>query len=319
MNRKRTYFPELSGESLESIEIERVSPDWAKNTCVTKYIIHFSGNTIKSIRGTASHNGLKQVAWGIMQFLWRQGFNSGKTRIAQPLDFLPEQDALFYEEAPGIPLVSIMQTKSRDEISERLKDVAAWLVALHELNPLGSTLPPARSVGVDEYRKVFGDLRETGPEIGFDLDLAFLDTLGSPEVTLIHNDFYPGNIIIDATTVFGIDFEKSGMGSPYCDLATMTSWFELPVQDSTSIFAQGELKGFRRVFLESYCQLRHLDSDKTIRNLNKYLAKVFLDQAYEFAIIYLEGYKNSNEHVRDHYRRMVISLLDKFEKKLSLK
>ena len=50
--KKKLFFPSVKGE-ISDISIERISPLWAKSTCLVRYKILFNNENQKIFRGTA--------------------------------------------------------------------------------------------------------------------------------------------------------------------------------------------------------------------------------------------------------------------------
>lgn len=318
-NKKLIYFPEQKNKKIIVVEIEKISPNWAKETCLAKYKIFFDDDNFKIIRGTASNDGAKRKMWKIMSYLARRGFGQGDLRIARPLDFISESNLLLYEEAQGVPLSSIVQNGNVLEIEDGLRKAAIWLSKLHELNLEGEKLPTAIFLNTRDYEGVFQKIKKLIPGLKEGLALAselkFKEILQDKRV-LIHNDFYPGNVIISQNIVFGIDFNKSGLGFSLMDIAALFSWFELPDEISDLNFGQKDTDNFQEIFLENYCNLRELDYFKTRQKLNIFLAKVFLDQTHNYSVIATKGWNNFDSLAKKAYQGKIKALIKKTEQYL---
>ncbi|MBU1102389.1 aminoglycoside phosphotransferase family protein [Patescibacteria group bacterium] len=324
--KKLVYFPETENKSshlkrcedkkITLIEIEKNSPDWAKETCLAKYKIFFEDETYKVVRGTASVSESKEKAWQIMNFLYGQGFDEGGLLIARPLDFIKDANLLLYEEAQGTPLSLIIQDKNSSELEGFLERTAEWLAKLHGCNFKKETdFPPAVFIKKNEYSKIFAQIINLIPGLRnvlvFNSELEFIDEISDGQKTLIHNDFYPGNIIVGQEIIYGIDFEKSGFGLRLMDVATFLGWFDFPQQIREANFSEKEISNFQNIFLAAYCRSCRLERAEIERTLNKYLAKIFLDQVYNYAIIYVKGRNYFSSEDKINYERKIKALVQK--------
>lgn len=312
--KKLIYFFEQGDKKINAIEIEKISPSWAKETCLAKYKVFFGKNDFKIVRGAAGVDSKKRNAWQIMNFLAKQDFTQGDWRIARPLDFISEFNLLLYEETQGISLSAIVQKRDIWEIEAGLKKAAGWLAKLHELNVEKEKLPTAVFLKAQDYKKVFQKIGSFTPDLKNDLalvaELKFKE-ISQDKKVLIHNDFYPGNIIINQQVVCGIDFDKSGLGVRLMDAATLFGWFGLPKEISSLNFTRKDVDNFQKIFLESYCYLCGLDYSETRKKLKIFLAKIFFDQAHDYAIMAAKGWDSLDHQAKNNYQEKIKALVKK--------
>jgi aminoglycoside phosphotransferase len=312
-NKKLIYFPELKDEKIVKIEIEKKSSDWAKETCLARYEIFFGNGNSKIIRGTASLDGVKKNAWRTMRFLYGRGFDAGDSQIAKPLDFIEPLDLLLYEEAPGKPLSLIIRENNENEITSTLKKAAAWLAKLHSLKFKVNELAAAVFLDAEDYKLIFDEIKKQVPDFNNKLmadgKYDFIKNIKNEQISVVHNDFYPGNIIIEGEIVYGIDIEKGGFGFRFIDLAELWGWFEFPEVIWQPLLAREGEQKFQKIFLEYYCFLCGLDYLKTRQVLNKFLAKIYLDQAQNYATLLLKGWIYFNYTEKDDYKRRIEALI----------
>ncbi|TSC53654.1 MAG: hypothetical protein LiPW39_144 [Parcubacteria group bacterium LiPW_39] len=321
--KKLVYFPDAKDKKIEEIEIQKISPEWAKETCQAKYKIIFTEGDFKIIRGTTSKNGLKRNAWKILKHLFRSGFNRGQSRVTRPLDFIDETGLLLYEEAKGAPLTTIIQTGKARKIKEFLKNSAKWLSKLHRTAPPESgSFPDAIFLKVDDYNRTFTDIKKILPDLKNELipvtELKFIDQISKGKEILIHNDFYPGNIIIDDAIICGIDFERSGLGFQLIDVATLLGWFEFPTEAKVLNFSEKNIQNFQTLFLKTFCDLSRMDYTKTQQELNKFLAKIFLDQIHNYTTLAIKARDCIGPTVKNDNRKKISALLQKAKHYISL-
>lgn len=142
-------------------------------------------------------------------------------------------------------------------------------------------------------------------------ELGFIDKISESKKVLIHNDFYPGNIIIDDKITYGIDLAKSGFGFQFMDVATLFGWFELPARSFSINFSEKDGRSFQKLFLETYCALSELNYTKTRQELNKFLAKVFLDQTDICATLATKAWNYIDSTAKNDPKKKINALLQK--------
>lgn len=272
----KKYFPDK--DEIIDIRIEKTNPDWAKWDYNSRYTVHFSDDSIVKLRGVARADNSKRNAFIFTQYLWKHGFDQPPFLVYQSFDFFDDSGLFLYKEVPGTALVDILQEKKYPGILiERLAD---WLAKLHSLPAEKSNLPKAFFPKVKGYKGAFEKIKEYLPDVKMSLNFSinFLDKMWHDSGELIHNDFYPGNIIIDNKNIYCIDFVYSGLGPFMMDLATIYGCFEFP--QFKNIFNKEQVEEFRSIFLQKYAKNRSLEYQEIIHALPKFLIKIFLDQIF---------------------------------------
>lgn len=302
-----TFGNIFSDKKIHKIKIEKVSPDWAKTTCLTKYQILFENNEKMIIRGSARIHGSKESVFQIMEYLYENDLNL----VSKPLSYVREANLLLYEEAPGDPLISLII--KNENIKQALVKAAEWLTILHKI-PVKSFLPKAEYSGIKEYQKTLNKIKEGIPEIkNYSLDKKYLNLLNkawtSSKKSIIHNDFYPGNFIIGKNTFYGIDFDRSGIGPFLTDVAGLYSFFEFPKEIWKPTIKDEERIFFKNFLLEEYCSLNNLNLSKTREEMKPFVIKSFLDQLNYFVNFYLEGKEDMSSSQKKDYINKSKSLL----------
>jgi len=165
------YFPDLKNKKIENIKIERISHDWAKETCIVKYKICFDGEIIRILRGSANDPniffGVKADAWKIINYIYRREGDKEKL-VARPVDFIKKINLIIYEEAKGIPLSETIQNKKIRPILKGLQKAATWLAKLHAL-PVKEKLPSAICLKLANYQIVFQKITKIIPGLETEL------------------------------------------------------------------------------------------------------------------------------------------------------
>ncbi|PJB99414.1 MAG: hypothetical protein CO077_01885 [Candidatus Nealsonbacteria bacterium CG_4_9_14_0_8_um_filter_35_12] len=301
------YFPRLKSKKISDIEIERVSPVWAKKTCLARYKISFSNSSKKIIRASAKIDGSKKGTFKIMKYLYESGFDRGKFQIRKPLDYIDEVGALFYEEAKGLPLSLILE---RRKFSFKIfENVAELLFKIHSLN--GKIKRKAIIVDLTHYKKIFRKIKKLMPSISNYViakkEIEFLNELKN-EQGFIHGDFYPGNILINKNRIIAIDFDQAGRGPKLLDAAAFYASLEFPKSLWPLNFSQKERKLAQEIFLRKYCQLNDFDFSKTKEKLNKFLIKIFLDAIYFSGILLFDGWKEMDVRTKMDFSNKIKDL-----------
>lgn len=313
--KKLIYFPEQKDAKPVAVEIEKKSPPWQKETCLVRYKVKFGGGDYKIIWGAAGQDDSRKNAWKVMAHLFRSGFNQGQELVAKPIDYLEENNLLLYEEVDGTSLSAMFQKVDGPEIKKSIIGAAKWLSKLHAVDWQTETLPLSRFLEAGDYLSMFAKIKELMPDLERELASAsefnFIAELLGEEKALIHNDYYPGNIIVGKKATGGIDFEKSGVGWRLMDAATLFAWFEFPVQFWTPNFSQKERQNLQNIFLESYCAASKLDCASIRRKVNKLLAKVFLDQVHICATLAVGAWDHIGIMEKKNYQEKIRASLKK--------
>jgi len=276
------YFPDLKDSTIENVEIERINPYWAKETILAKYKIFFSNGRAKFLRGSAAQNGSKTSCWRIMKYLEHRAFG-----IARPVDYIAESNFLLYEEVAGRPLSSTIADKD-SQTEKLLRKTANWLSDLHALEHQELNLQPAMMTNATDYEQAFKKIAEFFPALKNErlpeTGISDIGEIASQRETLIHGDFYPNNIISDtAGQIYAIDFDRSGLGPRLIDPAAQIFWlrFYCPRENAAD---------YEKIFLATYCDEQKLEYSQIVKKLNKYLAKICLDQMVYFINICSKGW-----------------------------
>ncbi len=316
-NKKDSFFPDLSDKNIEKIEIKRVSPDWAKDTCLVRYKLLFESGITKTIRGTAKIDTSKEGVWNIMSHLYKNIDDSINMAIPRPLEYLKEINLLLYEEAPGTPLVSILQEDDNAAKKDALKEAAAWLSWLHNISSEKTNIPEALFIGLAGYKKTLMNIEVEIPDLKNYLpdkrDMKFIDDAWTSGNTIIHNDFYPGNSIIGDEMFFGIDFDRSGLGPPLMDVAALFSFFDFSERMWPHKMNEEISWDLKETFLREYCKNNRLDFNKTIEDMYPFLIKSFLDQLHYYVGFFIRGRDFMDKPTRDAFSMIIKDILDEIK------
>jgi len=316
--KSQTYWPSLKKKKIQSIKISKISPDWAKDTCLVRYKILFGKGIEKTVRGTAQTDKSKKKTWQIINYLYSHHFQRGDFLIARPLDFIAKINLLLYEEAPGKPFSLLVEKGNYSQLENYFKKTASWLTKLHNLSLAGNKFKKAAFLGLRGYLGIFEEIKKLMPDLKKDLDslpaLSFVDKIWKKERALIHNDFYPGNIIVSGNTIYGIDFDRAGIGPPLTDVAALYGALEFPQEVWELNLSKKEISSLQGIFLKTYCRLRKVNYQKTKKQLPLFLAKTFLDQIHYYAAFLIRGWKFMDKETRKSFSLKIKSLILKVQK-----
>ena len=280
--KKDKFFPQFKNEKINHIIMKKTSPDWAKDTCLVEYKINFSHRQSAKIRGTASTKRSKINAWQVMNYVYNYHLNQGLSNIARPIFLDRQNNILFYEEVPGILLADLMNRNEAKKLNKLLPSISKWLAKLHQLR-----IKPADKIKksfypkAEGYQLLFSQIKHFFPELDNEIkkinNLNLIDQIWNSKKTLIHGDFYPGNIIINNNNFFVIDFDKSGIGYPLMDLATLYASFEFPADIWKTKIGLKDQKHYQKILIENYSHFAEIDLERVKNELKIILAKIFLD------------------------------------------
>jgi len=296
--RKDLYFPDCKNKKILDIKIKRISPLWAKKTCQARYEIIFPNSVKKFVRAASNVDGSKKKSFFILNFLYQNGFNRGKFRVPRPLGYEQESLALFYEEASGITLFSVLKREGRYPL-KILKELSKFLLEIHSFKKVDYKIV---WLNLKDYSRAFKKIKKIMPNLTgqlFSLNkIAFIKRLNKPS-WFIQGDFHPDNIIVKGNKIFIIDFDKAGRGHFLFDLAFFCSSFEFPKSVWLLKFSLAEIKIFQETFLKSYSKIARLNLANLRKDLRKFSAKIFLDALYYLSDMAYESWNKISKKEKE--------------------
>jgi len=310
----KIYFPDVKKEKIKKIEIEKKSPIWAKDTSLLRYKIFFDSQ-LKIVRGSAKKTHSKKKIFFLMNYLYWHGFNKGSYRIPKPLDYFEKANLLLYEEVEGETFASMLAQNKLKKIEQNVKRIAQWLAKLHTTKIKGVLFEKALFLGKRKYQKMFSDIENLMPSLkkdlkfSIDLDLVQQAWRKKEYFALIHNDFYPGNIIIQDSKIFGIDFDRAGIGPFLMDLATFYGCFDFPKEIWQIGLTKSERKKIQNLFLKVYCKKRNMQLKKIKDLLKPFLLKIFLDQIHYHFYFAKRGWRYMDKTAKNTAQRKIQALI----------
>jgi len=311
---KNDYFPDHKNEKIENIDIKKQSPNWAKETCLAQYKVFFKDGQSLILRGTAKSFGSKKNIWLVMKNLRSLNFQSGDYRSPRPVDYIKSINLLIYEEVPGEPLVNVLKNQ-KEKREESLIKTSNWLKKLHSSST--KNFPKAIFPGIKGYRKIIKNAEKRIPSLSkYNLtndELKKIENIWKKEKSVIHNDFYPGNAIVGDPIFYGIDFDRSGIGHPLMDVATICGALEFPQEVWESNISESESCKLQDIFLKSY-------QDNLIKSKNDLqilMGKIFLDQVHYYSYFTIKGWDFMDKQTLNSYIKKIELLFKKSKENLT--
>lgn len=316
--KKKLFFSSAKGE-ISEIKIEKLSPDWAKESCLARYEIFFGDETKKIIRGTARSKKSKKPAWQVMKYLYSHNFSNGPLQIARPFDYIASVNLLLYQELPGFSLTQVIEREKDIVVEQNLKGAANWLAKLHRLE-VSQNFPKAVFIDFESYKGIFKTIEKYLPELKNNLipiaKIKFINQIYKNRKNLIHNDFYPGNCIYNKKTFFAIDFDLAGLGPRLADVAAFSTALDFPKEVWNLKRPEQEIRRFQDIFLRQYCRQSRLDYSKIKKDLKKFIIKIFLDQIYYYAAFTIRGRNFMDKKTKENFILKIRALLLKTKQHL---
>lgn len=184
----------------------------------------------ESVVGKSYADDRGVVAYRSMRHLWRHGLGAGsRYTIARPIAYLEPWRLLLMSRAPGRTLAANLLDPVH--ACRRAAEAAAWLARLHVI-PLPDPPPggdPAREAGPGRFvRELGAAVPDQSDRIGA-LGRVLAEEGASPSspTVLLHGDFHPRNVFIDADRVTAIDFDHCAAGDPARDVAYLISQIQV--------------------------------------------------------------------------------------------
>jgi len=151
-----------------------------------------------------------------------------------------EHRAIVSARVDGPPLGAVLgDPASRERV---LASMVSQLAALHslELEEIERLDPPAVARAHWLTQSARAGFPAWAHPVADELDRAAAIIAADPRWTLSHNDLNPGNLLWDGARVWLIDWTSSGMTHPYYDLATISTFLQLPDEAALGLLAMQE-------------------------------------------------------------------------------
>ena len=154
-----------------------------------------------------------------------------------------------------------------DKIDEYANLIADTLLKIHHIEFEKGTLPDSK----ERLRKEVIATREAGfykPDEAARV-MKLIDDIPDRN-TFIHQDFHPGNLMLQNGEIMLIDVDDSGLGHPIIDLAAMHLVYVTAAKTSYKLTAMGLTKEqFARVWNDILKRYFHTDDENKIKEINR--------------------------------------------------
>ncbi|GEM_PF-2881592 len=188
--------------------------------------------------------------------------NSQMHLTIRPIAFFPEWRAIITAESPGFVLKTVVMSHTHilsisdtAKLQKTMFLCGKWLRDFHqsvkaptEFEMEGITLYVSRRLEMLEREGLIKiDSGKSLSRYLEEIEKAHLSFL--PRV-LLHNDFIPGNILLDGDKIGVLDFSWVGRGCHYFDITAF--WLELQRLGETPKYSKRKVSLLQKAFLEGY-------------------------------------------------------------------
>ena len=309
---------EISSQKIEKFHFEKKTPSWAKDTLLLRVEVWFEGNKKITLRASAKRRESMKETWEIMRFLYKKSLNLKSLRIPRPIIYCEKFNTLIYKEVKGESFVDLLNKGSFLELKESVKKIGKLLADLHSLKVKKDEIRKAKFLKSKGYEKLLLEIGKIFPTFKKLFlkkeDFEFLDKVWEASSFFIHNDFYPGNIIIGKEKVFAIDFDRSGLGPFEMDLASLIGYFDFPEEIRSLKLSKNRILELEKVLFETYAKERGIDKKETEKRVKKFLIKIYLDQLNYYFNFMLKGWNYMDKEAKKFYTLKLKALLEKTKK-----
>ena len=222
------------------------------------------------------------------------------TMIAFDMVKVGENYGVVYEMINAKPLGQEI-CEHPDKIDEYSNLIADTLLNIHHIEFEKGTLPDSK----ERLRKEVIATRDAGfykPEEAARV-MKLID--GIPDRnTFIHQDFHPGNLMLQNGEIMLIDVDDSGLGHPIIDLAAMHLVYVTAAKTSYKLTAMGLTKDqFARVWNNILKRYFHTDDENKIKEINRVIEG--------YAMISLIKGVATSPNVKNWIRKPVVAIYKK--------
>ena len=226
--------------------------------------------------------------------------NGIPTMIAFDMVKVGENYGVVYEMINAKPLGQEI-CEHPDKIDEYSNLIADTLLNIHHIEFEKGTLPDSK----ERLRKEVIATRDAGfykPEEAARV-MKLIDDIPDRN-TFIHQDFHPGNLMLQNGEIMLIDVDDSGLGHPIIDLAAMHLVYVTAAKTSYKLTAMGLTKAqFARVWNNILKRYFHTDDENKIKEINRVIEG--------YAMISLIKGVATSPNVKNWIRKPVVAIYKK--------
>lgn len=286
----------------------------AREDFIMRYELFFvdknNETKIKSLRGAARDDDSKHYNQKIMKMLWENDFKKGDYGVPRPLGYNSHLKQSLYEECPGETLYQYIEKNKNLKIN--FKKSAHWLAKLHQLKiKKGARInsPRKERMRIRKMGDLFSQMTSHYPSLKIINFAEIIKTfwaleknyLKPEDFILIHNDFSPGNIIINKNKICGIDFVESCLFHPLADVGNILAYIDSPLSPLTYKykFAPKAVYSLEKIFIEEYCQELKINSGEIKNQVALFKIRALLIMAMHLTKLSLGWGKKNNYEWKD--------------------
>ena len=233
---------------------------------VVRGLKHDGTPVVKNLIYSSHSDGSRLRAYLTLNALIKAGFNHDRFKIMEPLDYIPEVQALLYERVRGKTFLYYMERKTPiHDLMPLLNRTALWLYKFHHFplpekntHDIPRFHPSHMNLTTDE---LLAALEPENPEQAKKLS-AFLATLfpiekklsSKAKQGLVYGDLHPENIVTDRLKMSGltmIDFSDVSWGDQLRDCGSFIQQIRFM---GRNLYSPEDILALQTTFLESYFQ-----------------------------------------------------------------
>lgn len=179
---------------------------------VVKYQVSYDGKQ-KEIFGIAHYMGLWKPIFEYQKYLYQSGFSFGDVKTNKPVGYFDDLKALFYYNAPGIPLIKAIETGGFN-LEDIFFKIGKGLAKLHLILPKKApkyTKKDEQGFFVDYSLYVLKEKKPSQSEKISELvhEIYQQEKNYLEKFSFTHGDFHPKNIIVENGQIYFIDFSNA--------------------------------------------------------------------------------------------------------------
>jgi len=213
---------------------------------------------------SAHSNESRQQTMANLQLLWQKHIPNDQFQANRPLFYEPGCRALFYVGLPGRNLFQCFENGHQEEINGYLQLTAQWLARLHRLTLGLADWPGGQQQRISDVVpgrvRALEKVQENCPQY-YNRFVKLYNLLEQREashwpsrenLTMIHGDLHPENVIINDQGAAIIDWADASLGDPTRDLGSFIQ--QLVFMGQRHINDYNYWQQAQTLFLETYRQ-----------------------------------------------------------------
>ena len=301
-------FPDCRGMRPVRIERTQVSPAWAKDSLIVRCTAQFANRASRVAWGKIDRRTSFTRTLAVNRFLKAASARAQEPLTVEILGNVPRKRIIFYAEAPGKPLSDVLEEGAWTERETGIRSAARLLAGLHRLSVRNARVPVAERISRKRYGALASRAMGRIPMLVHWSAVPVLPRGGRRG--FVHNDFYPGNIIIHGNSARSIDVSKGGLGSPLFDLAQLVSAFVLPESIRGAQLSKTDRRRSIALFLKMYCALTGENITKIRNALPPFVSFVLVERVFDYLALLERGSRSAG----NEYGRNITDLLHEAER-----